>query len=102
MKDLNKDSDEIHLKLYYEGRNIKKNFVKLNIICNRKNCRIPYGECLNNKICVCLEGYSSQNLLIIKFILTIGKKIKYSPLYLNLFSSSELDIFIYADYIMEY
>lgn len=26
--------------------------------CNRHNCRFPYGECLDNKICKCLEPFA--------------------------------------------
>lgn len=49
----------IPLELYDEGGSVNNNFVKTNILCNKKNCKIPYGECLNNKICECLEGYAS-------------------------------------------
>lgn len=57
--ELDKDNNKIPLELYDEGINLNKNFMKTNIICNKKNCRIPYGECLNRGICQCLEGYAS-------------------------------------------
>lgn len=59
IKGLEKGNDKIPLELYDEGGNVNKNFVKTNIVCTKKNCRIPYGECLNYKICQCLEGYAS-------------------------------------------
>lgn len=56
---IDKDIDKIPLELYDEGGNFNKNFLKTDIICTRKNCKIPYGECISNKICQCLEGYAS-------------------------------------------
>lgn len=27
--------------------------------CNRKNCKIPYGQCIDDKICRCLDPYAN-------------------------------------------
>ena len=48
---------------------IQKNFKAKKIsqeeakICNRKTCKFPYGECVNDKICKCLEPYANLDIL---------------------------------------
>jgi hypothetical protein len=32
--------------------------------CNRKNCNFPYGECVDDKICKCLEPYANLDFLV--------------------------------------
>jgi hypothetical protein len=55
----NNKNKEISLEFFSEEINFEKNSMKININCHKKNCRFPYGVCLNKNICKCLDGYAS-------------------------------------------
>lgn len=48
-----------NLNILKEEDKVNSFFFRENIICNKKNCKYPYGKCLNNSICKCLEGFVS-------------------------------------------
>jgi hypothetical protein len=35
-------------------------------ICNRKTCKIPYGECVDEKTCKCREPYANLDFLLLE------------------------------------
>ena len=51
-------------KTLSESNYKNKLFNKENLICNKKNCNIPYGECINEKVCKCIEPYANLEIFI--------------------------------------
>ncbi len=77
---------------------VKKISIEDSKICNRKNCKIPYGECIDDKICKCLEPYANLELLIE----SVDIKNNYTP---NKFDNTKKDLnyscnnYFYENYI---
>ena len=90
-----KNFDKIPLELFDEAVNFNKNFVKTNINCNKKNCRSPYGECLNNRICECLEGYASIEINSFNSNKTESKKPFDNNIYCNYKQKNQLFGFLF-------